>query len=100
MCGDRDALDTVEAIESSDVEQVVPAMVVQERYTGVGASELPDTERRKIDIVLGTRPVIPTTEEIAHTAGKLGEPLRLEVVRSTWAMRPLLRRGSSGMNRC
>lgn len=76
MNGKRSALSKVDEIESDGLEQVVPAMTLQELYIGVGASELPDDERRKIEMVIETRPIVPTSEEIARKAGKIDGELR------------------------
>ena len=76
MNGNQAALSKVDEIESNGIEQVVPAMTLQELYIGVGASELPDEERRKIAVVIETRPIIPTSEEIARKAGKIDGQLR------------------------
>ena len=76
MNGNPAALSKVDEIESNGIEQVVPAMTLQELYIGVGASELPDDERRKIEAVIETRPIIPTSEEIARKAGKIDGQLR------------------------
>ncbi len=76
MNGKRSALSKVDEIESDGLEQVVPAMTLQELYIGVGASELPDDERRKIQMVIETRPILQTSEEIARKAGKIDRELR------------------------
>ena len=76
MNGNQAALSKVDEIESDGIEQVVPAMTLQELYIGVGASELPAEERRKIESVIETRPIIPTSEEIARKAGKIDGQLR------------------------
>lgn len=78
MNGNQAALSKVDEIESNGIEQIVPAMTLQELYIGVGASELPDEERQKIEGVIETRPIIPTTEEIARKAGKIDGQLRKE----------------------
>ena len=76
MNGDRSALAKVDEIEADNVEQIVPAMTLQELYIGVGASELPERERRKIVTVVETRPIHPTSEEIARKAGRIDGQLR------------------------
>ena len=76
MNGKQAALSKVDEIESIGIAQVVPAMTLQELYIGVGASELPDEERRKIEAIIETRPIIPTSEEIARKAGKIDGQLR------------------------
>jgi predicted nucleic acid-binding protein len=76
MNGDPSALSQVDRIEADNTEQVVPAMTLQELYIGVGASELPERERRKIASVVEARPVLPTSAEIARKAGTIDGQLR------------------------
>ena len=78
MNGNQAALSKVDEIESNGIIQVVPAMTLQELYIGVRASELPEDERRKIEVVIETRPIVPTSEEIARKAGKIDGQLRKE----------------------
>lgn len=66
----------VDEIEAGGIEKLIPAMTLQELYIGVGASELSDHERRKIEVVIESRPILPTTEEIAKKAGKIDGQLR------------------------
>lgn len=76
MNADEAALAKIDEIEGNGVEQNVPAMALQELYIGVGATELPDRERRQIERVVEPRPVLPTTEEIARKAGRIDGTLR------------------------
>lgn len=76
MDADHAALQKVDEIEGNGVEQNVPAMTLQELYIGVGASDLPERERRKIEHVVESRPILPTTETIARKAGRLDGQLR------------------------
>lgn len=76
MNGDRSALAKVDEIEADSVEQVVPAMTLQELYIGVGASDWPERERRKIASVVEARPIFPTSAEIARKAGRIDGELR------------------------
>ena len=76
MNTDDAALQKVDGIESDGIEQNVPAMTLQELYIGVGASDLPERERRKIEYVVESRPILPTTEEIARKAGRIDGRLR------------------------
>lgn len=78
MSNDEDALAKVDEIESDRIEQHVPAMAVQELFIGVGASDLPKRERRKIRAILDSRPIVETTEEIARKAGRIDGVLRKE----------------------
>lgn len=76
MNTDDAALRKVDEIEADGIEQNVPAMTLQELYIGVGASDLPERERRKIEYVVKSRPILPTTEEIARKAGRIDGQLR------------------------
>ena len=76
MNTDDAALRKVDEIEADGIEQNVPAMTLQELYIGVGASDLPERERRKIEYVVESRPIVPTTEEIARKAGRIDGRLR------------------------
>lgn len=76
MKGDQRALAKVDEIEADETEQVVPAMTLQELYIGVGASVMPEHERRKIEKVVETRPILATSEEIARKAGRIDGRLR------------------------
>jgi len=76
MNTDDAALRRVDEIEADGIEQNVPAMTLQELYIGVGASDLPERERRKIEYVVESRPIVPTTEEIARKAGRIDGRLR------------------------
>jgi predicted nucleic acid-binding protein len=76
MNTDDAALGKVDEIEAGGIDQNVPAMTLQELYIGVGASDLPERERRKIEYVVESRPILPTTEEIARKAGRIDGRLR------------------------
>ncbi|MFC6939829.1 type II toxin-antitoxin system VapC family toxin [Salinirubellus sp. GCM10025818] len=76
MNADDAALGKVDEIEADGIEQNVPAMTLQELYIGVGASDLPERERREIEYVVESRPILPTTEEIARKAGRIDGRLR------------------------
>jgi len=76
MNTDDAALRRVDEIEADGIEQNVPAMTLQELYISVGASDLPERERRKIEYVVESRPIVPTTEEIARKAGRIDGRLR------------------------
>jgi predicted nucleic acid-binding protein len=76
MNADDAALGKVDEIEADGIEQNVPAMTLQELYIGVGASDLPERERREIEYVVESRPILPTTEEIACKAGRIDGRLR------------------------
>lgn len=76
MNADDATLGKVDEIEADGIEQYVPAMTLQELYIGVGASDLPERERRKIEYVVESRPILPTTEEIVRKAGRIDGQLR------------------------
>lgn len=76
MNGDEAALAKVDEIERNRLEQRVPAMTLQELFIGVGASDVPTDERRKIERIVGSRPVVETTPEIARKAGRIDGQLR------------------------
>ena len=76
MNADDAALETVDEIEDDGLEQHVPAMTLQELFIGVGASDLPERERHKIEYVVESRPILPTTEEVARKAGRIDGTLR------------------------
>ena len=76
MEGARSALAKVDEIEGDDMEQFVPAVTLQELYIGMGASEIPERECRKIQTVVETRPIFPTSKAIARKAGRIDGQLR------------------------
>ena len=76
MDADDAALQKVDEIEADGVDQYVPAMTLQELFIGVGASDLPERERHKIEYVVESRPILPTTAEIARKAGRIDGTLR------------------------
>jgi len=78
MNDDEAALAKVDEIERDRLTQRVPAMTVQELFIGVGASEIPTAERRKIRRIVDSRPIVETTPEIARKAGRIDGRLRSE----------------------
>lgn len=76
MRGDGAALSTVDEIEADGAPQNIPAMTIQELFIGVGASAQAERERRRIEAVVESRPILPTTEEIARKAGRIDGELR------------------------
>jgi predicted nucleic acid-binding protein len=76
MNTDDAALGKIDEIEADGIEQNVPAITLQELYIGVGATDLPEKERRKIGYVVESRPILPTTEEITRKAGRVDGHLR------------------------
>lgn len=76
MNDDTAALETVDEIEAAEVPQRIPAMTLQELYIGVGRSDLPEQERREIEHVIESRPVVPTSAAIARKAGRIDGELR------------------------
>lgn len=73
---DTNARQKVEEIEDAGVRQVIPAMAVQELYIGVGATEALQRERNRVEAILNSRPIVPTTAEIARKAGLIDGQLR------------------------
>lgn len=51
-------------------------MTLQVLFIGVGASDLPERERHKLEYVVESRPILPTTAEIARKAGRIDGTLR------------------------
>lgn len=76
MNDDTAALETVDEIETAEAPQRIPAMTLQELYIGVGMSELPEQERREIERIIESRPVVPTSAAIARKAGRIDGKLR------------------------
>jgi predicted nucleic acid-binding protein len=76
MHADDAALEKVDEIEANGLEQHVPATTLQELFIGVGANDLSERERHKIEYVVESRPLLPTTEEIARKAGRIDGTLR------------------------
>lgn len=78
-----DVVDDVEAavakereLEAEGVSLVIPAMTVLELYVGVGKVAETREERRTVEAVLGTYPLVEMTPSIARRAGRLlGERL-------------------------
>jgi len=78
MNSDEAALETVDEIEAAGMVQHIPAMTLQELYVGVGMSDMPAAERQNIERIVDSRPIIPTTAEIARHAGRIDGELRAE----------------------
>jgi predicted nucleic acid-binding protein len=76
MNADDTALDKVDGIEADGLEQHVPATTLQELFIGAGASDLPERERHRIEYVVESRPILPTTEGVARKAGRIDGTLR------------------------
>lgn len=76
MNSNQKALTMVDETEADNIPQIVPAMTLQELYIGVGASDLSERERRKIERVVEARPILPTSEQIARKAGRIDGELR------------------------
>ena len=76
MNSDADALEKVDELEANGHTQKIPAMTLQELFIGVGASNLPKSERQKIETIVESRPVLETTETIARQAGLIDGELR------------------------
>jgi predicted nucleic acid-binding protein len=73
-----DVIDDVEAavsmereLEAEGVPLVMPAMTVLELYIGVGKVANSPTERRTVEAVLDSYPLVAMTPSIARRAGRL-----------------------------
>lgn len=71
MDGDSGAVAEAERLEAEGSVQRVPARVIYELYVGVGYSDRTPDELRKIRTVIESRPIEPTTAEIAALAGRI-----------------------------
>ncbi len=76
MNSQRTAVEKADAIEREGVVQRIPAMTIQELYIGVGYTDTPDDERRKIEAIVDSRPVVDTDAKIARKAGTIDGRLR------------------------
>lgn len=78
MQAEPSAVAVAERLEAAenDTPQRIPAQVVYELYIGIGVTDQPDRERRRIQGVLESRPVVSTTDEIARLAGSIDGKLR------------------------
>lgn len=78
MNGDPAALDVADEIDASSVTQHIPAQAVYELYVGVGYTDTPRKEQRRIEAVLSSRPIVETTTRVARKAGRIDGQLRSE----------------------
>ncbi|MFB6309277.1 MAG: type II toxin-antitoxin system VapC family toxin [Haloarculaceae archaeon] len=76
MDGRPQAVTEARRLDESGTTQRIPAQVVYELYVGVGYTDQPREERRKIQAVLDSRPVEETTPEIAKLAGRVNGELK------------------------
>lgn len=58
-------------LEAEGVPLVIPSMTVLELYIGVGKVVETPEERRRVEAVLGSYPVVEMTPHIARRAGRL-----------------------------
>ena len=65
------AVDTIDEIESAGRPLRVPHVVVYELYIGVGKGAQSAQNRARIDAVIGSLTLEPTTMEIVQRAGEL-----------------------------
>jgi len=65
------ALQTERELEAEGVPLVVPAMTVLELYIGVGKVANTREERRKVEAVLDSYPLVDMTPSISRRAGRL-----------------------------
>ena len=71
MYGDAGAIGTAERIEATDRPRRLSAMSVYELYYGVGYTDQPDEERRKVEDVIGSLPVVPADDVVMRRAGRI-----------------------------
>lgn len=70
------AVEKERTLEAEGVALVIPAMTVLELYIGVGSVAHGQAERRRVEAVLGSYPIVEMTPSIARRAGRLlGERL-------------------------
>lgn len=65
------ALTKEQELESESVPLVIPSMTVLELYIGVGKVANTREERRKVDAVLNSYPLVDMTPSISRRAGRL-----------------------------
>lgn len=65
------ALTKEQELESESVPLVIPSMTVLELYIGVGKVANTRGERRKVDAVLNSYPLVDMTPSISRRAGRL-----------------------------
>lgn len=72
VIGDVDAAVSKEReLEAEGVPLVLPSMTVLELYIGVGKAANTQQERRMVEAVLDSYPVVDTTPSISRRAGRL-----------------------------
>lgn len=71
MSGDEDAAATARQLDADRVPQRIPAMVVYELFVGVGYSDRTESELRRIEAVLESRPVLELDERTMRKAGRI-----------------------------
>lgn len=69
--GDDRAVTLAEGLDRERTQQKLSSVTVFELYTGVGRSQKPETERQKVLAVLDSKTVLPATETVMSTAGRL-----------------------------
>lgn len=65
------AVDKERSLEAQGVPLVIPAIVVLELYIGVGKVVATSEERRTVEAVLSSYPLVNMTPSIARRAGRL-----------------------------
>jgi len=60
-----------ETLKAEAVPLVLPTMTVLELYIGVGNATNTSAERRQVEAVIGSYPVVETTPSIVRRAGRL-----------------------------
>lgn len=70
------AVETERSLEAEGVPLCIPAMTVLELYIGVGTVANTPSERRRVEAVLDSYPIVDMTPQISRRAGRLlGERL-------------------------
>lgn len=71
MRGDEAAVEALESLESSSVQQKVASITILELFEGVERAVDSADERRRVEEVLGSKPVVPGDLSVMERAGKL-----------------------------
>ncbi|WP_331234986.1 type II toxin-antitoxin system VapC family toxin [Natronorarus salvus] len=78
MYSDTDAVETAERIEATGQSIRLSAMSVYELYYGVGYTDQPDEERRKVENVIGSLPIAHADGVVMRRAGRIDGALERE----------------------
>jgi tRNA(fMet)-specific endonuclease VapC len=75
MRNSHDVHTKVTSLENDGIPLRVSVMTVNELYYGIGATDTSAAEKRKVDAVLGSKPVYDVTPEIGRKSGRLAGEL-------------------------